>query len=144
MATKKGSHLSLPPSHLPSLSFTTSPLFPQAAIGAHKGSRVHKHSEMSWSSDQEKRNYGDKIAVRETQDPFMSRMVACPFFQDMENSEVLNNFFASVFTSKCSSHTAQVAGGKGRDWENEEPPTVGEDKSSRPSKEPEGAQVHGT
>ncbi|GAB0194857.1 mitochondrial enolase superfamily member 1 [Grus japonensis] len=37
-------------------------------------------------------------------------------------------FFASVFTSKCSSHTTQVTEGKGRDWENEEPPTVGEDQ----------------
>jgi len=38
------------------------------------------------------------------------------------------DFFASVFTNKCSSHTAQVAEGKGRDWENEELPTVGEDQ----------------
>jgi len=40
---------------------------------------------------------------------------------------VLNDFFASVLKSKCSSHTPQVAEGKGEDWENEEPPTVGED-----------------
>ncbi|GAB0192616.1 mitochondrial enolase superfamily member 1 [Grus japonensis] len=46
----------------------------------------------------------------------------------MENAEVLNDFFASVFTSKCSSHTAQVAEGKGGDWENEELPAVGEDR----------------
>ncbi|GAB0179301.1 mitochondrial enolase superfamily member 1 [Grus japonensis] len=46
----------------------------------------------------------------------------------MERAEVLNDFFASVFTSKCSSHTTQVAEGKGRDWENEELPTVGEDQ----------------
>ncbi|KAK4832498.1 hypothetical protein QYF61_023545 [Mycteria americana] len=46
----------------------------------------------------------------------------------MEKAEVLNDFFASVFMGKCSSHTAQVAEGKGRDWENEEPPTVGEDQ----------------
>ncbi|GAB0176697.1 mitochondrial enolase superfamily member 1 [Grus japonensis] len=48
--------------------------------------------------------------------------------QDMEMAEVLNDFFASVFTSKCSSHTTQVTEGKGRAWENEEPPTVGEDE----------------
>ncbi|GAB0186781.1 mitochondrial enolase superfamily member 1 [Grus japonensis] len=46
----------------------------------------------------------------------------------MEKAEVLNNFFASVFTGKCLSHTTQVAEGKGRDWENEEPSTVGEDQ----------------
>ncbi|KAK4824159.1 hypothetical protein QYF61_011286 [Mycteria americana] len=49
----------------------------------------------------------------------------------MEKAEVLNDFFASVFTGKRSSHTAQgsvATEGKGRDWENEEPPTVGEDQ----------------
>ena len=46
----------------------------------------------------------------------------------MEKTKVLSDFFASVFTSKCSSHTAQVTEGKGRDWENEELPTVGEDQ----------------
>ena len=41
---------------------------------------------------------------------------------------MLNDFFASVF-KKCSSHTAQVAEGKGSNWENEEPPTVEEDQA---------------
>ncbi|GAB0194053.1 mitochondrial enolase superfamily member 1 [Grus japonensis] len=44
----------------------------------------------------------------------------------MEKAEVLNDFFASVFTGKCLSHTAQVT--EGRHWENAEPPTVGEDQ----------------
>ncbi|GAB0183731.1 mitochondrial enolase superfamily member 1 [Grus japonensis] len=48
--------------------------------------------------------------------------------QDMEKAEVLNDSFASVFTGKCLSHTAQVTEGKVRDWENEEPPTIGEDQ----------------
>jgi len=45
----------------------------------------------------------------------------------MEKADVLNDIFASVFTGKCSSHTAQVADSKGGDWENEEPPSAGED-----------------
>ncbi|GAB0188543.1 mitochondrial enolase superfamily member 1 [Grus japonensis] len=44
----------------------------------------------------------------------------------MEKAEVLNDFFASVFTGKSLSHTAQVT--KGRDWKNAEPPAVGEDQ----------------
>ena len=48
--------------------------------------------------------------------------------QDMGKAEVLNNFIALVFTSKGSSCTTRVTEGKGRDWENAEPPTVGEDQ----------------
>jgi len=43
-----------------------------------------------------------------------------------EKAEVLNNFFASVFTVKCSSHTSQVVDVKSKDWEKEELPTVAE------------------
>ncbi|GAB0183298.1 hypothetical protein GRJ2_000795100 [Grus japonensis] len=34
----------------------------------------------------------------------------------------------AVFPGKCSSHNTQVAEGKDTDWENEEPPAVGEDQ----------------
>ncbi|KAK4833024.1 hypothetical protein QYF61_027406 [Mycteria americana] len=37
-------------------------------------------------------------------------------------------FFTSAFTGKCSSHAAQFTESKGRDWENEVLPTVGEDQ----------------
>ncbi|GAB0184642.1 mitochondrial enolase superfamily member 1 [Grus japonensis] len=47
---------------------------------------------------------------------------------DVERAEVLNDIFASVFTSKCSSDTTPVTEGKGRDWGNAEPPTVGKDQ----------------
>jgi len=46
----------------------------------------------------------------------------------MENTEVLRDFFASVFTGKYSSRTAQVLQGKGTDWKNEEQPTVQQDQ----------------
>ncbi|GAB0179563.1 mitochondrial enolase superfamily member 1 [Grus japonensis] len=38
------------------------------------------------------------------------------------------NFLPQSSPASGSSHTAQAAEGKGRDWENEEPPTVGEDQ----------------
>lgn len=46
----------------------------------------------------------------------------------MGNTEVLNKFFALVFTSKCSSHAAHLRKSKGRGWHSEVPATIGEDK----------------
>lgn len=48
--------------------------------------------------------------------------------RDMEKAEVVSDCFASVFTDNCSQHITHVAEGKGRDWENEEPHTAGEDQ----------------
>jgi len=48
--------------------------------------------------------------------------------RNMEKAEVLNDTFVSVFTCKCSSHTAQVTEDRGRDWENAELSTLREDQ----------------
>ncbi|GAB0205311.1 mitochondrial enolase superfamily member 1 [Grus japonensis] len=71
------------------------------------------------------RYVSDKRRTRENVGPLRNEMGEL-VTQDMEKAEVLNDFFALVFTGKCLSHTAQVA--EGRDWENAEPPTVGEDQ----------------
>ncbi|GAB0185045.1 mitochondrial enolase superfamily member 1 [Grus japonensis] len=75
-----------------------------------------------------------KSFYRYVSDKRKSRENVCPLWKamgdlvtwGMEKAEVLNDFFASAFTDKSSSHTTQVTDGKGRDWENEEPPTVGD------------------
>ncbi|GAB0206940.1 mitochondrial enolase superfamily member 1 [Grus japonensis] len=71
------------------------------------------------------RYVSDKRRMRENVGPLRNE-TGDLVTQDMEKAEVLNDFFASVFTGKCLSHTAQVT--EGRDWENAEPPTVGEDE----------------
>ncbi|GAB0210181.1 mitochondrial enolase superfamily member 1 [Grus japonensis] len=73
------------------------------------------------------RYVSEKRRTRENVGPLWNEMGDL-VTQDMEKAEVLNDFFASVFTGKCLSHTTQVTEGKGRDWENAEPPTVGEDQ----------------
>lgn len=47
---------------------------------------------------------------------------------DKEKAMVSNDFYASVFSGKCPSHTTHVRKGKHRNWENEDPmkPTVGD------------------
>ncbi|GAB0179488.1 hypothetical protein GRJ2_000414100 [Grus japonensis] len=71
------------------------------------------------------RYVSDKRRTRENVGPLWNEMGEL-VTQNMEKAEVLNDFFASVFTGKSLSHTAQVA--EGRDWENAGPPTVGEDQ----------------
>ncbi|GAB0204852.1 mitochondrial enolase superfamily member 1 [Grus japonensis] len=73
------------------------------------------------------RYVSDKRRTRENVGPLQNE-TGNLITQDMEKAEVLTDFFASVFTGKCLSHTAQVTEGKGRDWENAELPTVGEDQ----------------
>jgi len=65
--------------------------------------------------------------ARENMDPLWKGMEDLVTL-DMKKASVLNDFFASVFTGKCSSHTDQVTEGKVRDRENEEQTAVGEDQ----------------
>ncbi|GAB0208460.1 mitochondrial enolase superfamily member 1 [Grus japonensis] len=71
------------------------------------------------------RYVSDKKKTRKNAGPFQNETEDL-VTQDMEKAGVLNDFFASVFTSKGSSHFVQVT--EGRDWENAELPTVGEDQ----------------
>jgi len=73
------------------------------------------------------RYVSDRSQTRENAGP-LRKQAGDLVTRDVEKAEVLNDCFASVFNSKCSSHTTQVAEGKGGDWENAEPPTVREDQ----------------
>ncbi|GAB0203162.1 stAR-related lipid transfer protein 4 [Grus japonensis] len=73
------------------------------------------------------RYISDKRKTKENVGPHWNEMGDL-FTKDMEKAEVLNDFLASDFTGNSCSHTVQVAEGKGRDWENEEPPSAGEDQ----------------
>ena len=50
--------------------------------------------------------------------------------RDMEKAQVLNDLFASVFTGKGSTRTAQAAESKGKNWEKEVMPAVSEDQDA--------------
>jgi len=71
------------------------------------------------------RYIGDKRKTRENVDPLWKETGGL-VTQDKKKAEVLNDFFPSVLTGKCSSHTTQDTDCKGRNWENEELPTIGE------------------
>ncbi|PKU36007.1 nedd4-binding protein 2-like 2 [Limosa lapponica baueri] len=74
------------------------------------------------------RYVNQKRKVTESVSPAMSKNHKL-VTTDEEKTEVLKNFFALVFSANPSPHTSQIEGpGKNRGYENEEPPTVGEEQ----------------
>lgn len=71
----------------------------------------------------------DKMKTRENRAPLYKEKGNLVFW-DLEMVEMVNNFFVSVFTGKCSSHTAWAihTEGKGKDCKNKELPAVREDQ----------------
>ena len=59
------------------------------------------------------RYVGDKRKTRETVGPLQNE-TGDLVTRNMEKAEILHHFFALIFTSKCSSHTTQVA--KAKAW----------------------------
>ncbi|PKU32892.1 rna-directed dna polymerase from mobile element jockey-like [Limosa lapponica baueri] len=73
-------------------------------------------------------NGNKKSFYRYISDKWKTRETVGPVWKEIADLVTRDTEKASVFTTKCSSHTTQVAEGKGRDWETKEPPTVGEDQ----------------
>ncbi|KAK4827590.1 LOW QUALITY PROTEIN: hypothetical protein QYF61_019492 [Mycteria americana] len=70
---------------------------------------------------------GDKGKTRENVGPLHDEMGDL-VTQDVEKSEVLKTFFASVFTSKINLKESQVPETRGKGWSNEDVPSVEEDQ----------------
>ncbi|KFR01676.1 hypothetical protein Y956_12986, partial [Nipponia nippon] len=73
------------------------------------------------------RHINQKKKVKENVPPLMSSSGEL-ITTDEEKAEVLNNFFASVFTGNPSPHTSRVNRPFDRDWEGRGPPTVRQDQ----------------
>ncbi|KAK4825178.1 hypothetical protein QYF61_024658 [Mycteria americana] len=73
------------------------------------------------------RYVSQKRKVKESIPPMMSKSSKL-MTMDEEEAEVLNNFFASVFTSNLPSHTSRVDRLQDGDWGSKVPPIVREDQ----------------
>ncbi|KFQ80133.1 hypothetical protein N335_04342, partial [Phaethon lepturus] len=73
------------------------------------------------------RYVSQKRKVKESVLPFMSKTGRLATM-DEERADVLNDFFASVFTVSISSHTSQGDGLQDGNWGSKGPPTVREDQ----------------
>ena len=69
----------------------------------------------------------NKRKAREDVDP-LQKETGDLVTRDIEKAEVLNDFSASVFTSKGSSHTAQAVESKGKSLEKKDLPAVSIDQ----------------
>ena len=88
-------------------------------------------------------NESARMMVKESVPPLMSETGKLAT-ADKEKAEVLNNFFASVFTGNLSPHPSRVDGWHEGDQEGKIPPVVSEDQVRGPPEEPKRTEVHGT